>query len=140
MSHDKFKNHPSLTVVKDEGLCKGKELGCMAINTTRRTIIWKGRRINDVRCRVRKRAPLQGPKSMPNVELAGLRTESKLYCIGAIPTTVGTKQAIVGIAPIQYSFNSVRNPAAETCNGTFSPNILCIDIRRSASLTLCISD
>ena len=28
---DKFKNHPSLTVVKEDDLCEGKALGCIEI-------------------------------------------------------------------------------------------------------------
>ena len=28
---DKFKNQPSLTVVKEDDFCEGKELGCMEI-------------------------------------------------------------------------------------------------------------
>jgi len=58
MSHeDKFKNQPSLTVVKDDDLCERKKLGCMEITGLyRRTIIWKGRRISNVQSRILKRA------------------------------------------------------------------------------------
>ena len=85
---DKFKNYLSLTVVRDEGLCEGKELGCTSMTITGLGELFFGKEEGSTTygAEFTREPRPEDPKVLPDVELTGLRSKSKIYCIGAIRT------------------------------------------------------
>ena len=86
MSHeDKFRNQPSLTVDRDEGTCDGKELGSMEIIGLGELLFRRTELSTVYGAGLRKPRP-KDTQVLSDVKLHGLRTESELYCMGAILT------------------------------------------------------
>jgi len=72
-------------VVKDEDLCEGKVLECN--HGTRKLLFKKEEGSATCEAEFSRELCIEKMEVLPDVEINGLRKESKLYCIGAIPTT-----------------------------------------------------
>ena len=82
ISHeDKFKNQSSLTVVKDDDLCKGKVLGCMEMTGLEKLLCKKEEGSATYKAESSRELRIEKTEVLSDVEINGLRKESKLYTI-----------------------------------------------------------
>ena len=82
---DKFKNHPSLTVVKEDDLCEGNALGYMEIKELGIKLFCELKGLVIFKVDSSRKLNVEGIEVLTNVGITGLQKESYLYCIGIIP-------------------------------------------------------
>jgi len=86
LQEDKFTNQPSLTMVKDDDLCKGKVLGCMEMTKLGIKLFCATEAgLATYKAECSRESRVEKAEEVLDVEKNGFPEESKLYCIGAIP-------------------------------------------------------